>query len=92
MNIKYTPRIFNKCQNTGLDSIKIDRTKEPEKEVKIEGRSMSWIVDEAARLNDGNIPDLIADEGTKGKEAMIRIFGKSATDVVEKAFQILKKL
>ena len=39
---------------------------------------------------NGKIPDLIADEGALGKEAMIRIFGNSALEVVDKAFQILK--
>jgi len=92
MNIKFSPEIFSACQKTSLSLIKIDRTQEPKEKVKIEGKSMNWIIDETVRLNKGKIPDLICDEGSFGKEAMIRIFGHSATDVVDKAFQILKKL
>ena len=92
MNIRFSPKIFRACQKTGLSIIKIDRTKEPKDKAEIEGKSMSWIIEEAAKLNDGKIPDLIADEGALGKEAMIRLFGHSATEVVDKAFQILKYL
>ncbi|MHA1380012.1 MAG: bifunctional hydroxymethylpyrimidine kinase/phosphomethylpyrimidine kinase [Candidatus Helarchaeota archaeon] len=92
MNIKYTPEIFQACEKTNLTKIKIDRNKEPKEKVEVEGQSMNWVVDEAARLNNGKIPDLICDEGSVGKEAMIRIFGNSANAVVNKAFQILKKL
>ncbi|NVM01764.1 MAG: bifunctional hydroxymethylpyrimidine kinase/phosphomethylpyrimidine kinase [Candidatus Helarchaeota archaeon] len=92
MNIRFSPKIFRACQKTGLSIIKIDRTKEPKDKAEIEGKSMSWIIEEAAKLNDGKIPDLIADEGALGKEAMIRLFGHSAIEVVDKAFQILKYL
>jgi len=45
-------------------------------------------IDDMIIINDSNTLDSIADEGTLGKEAMIRIFGHSAIEVVDKAFQI----
>lgn len=92
MNIRYSPEIFRACKNTNLSIIKIDREQEPIEKVELEGKSMSWIIEETAKLTGGKIPDLICDEGTKGKEAMIRIFGISAIEVVNKALQILKNL
>jgi hydroxymethylpyrimidine/phosphomethylpyrimidine kinase len=40
----------------------------------------------------GEVPDVIFDRGARGKEAMIRLLGKSATEVAKRALKISKFL
>jgi len=48
---------------------------------------MEWI---ASQIPIGETPDLIYDVGDVGKEAMIRILGRSAVEAVLKLVDILK--
>jgi hydroxymethylpyrimidine/phosphomethylpyrimidine kinase len=48
---------------------------------------MEWGTEEAIKKR-GRIPDVIYDKGSVGKEAMIRITGKTPTEVVGKALKI----
>jgi hydroxymethylpyrimidine/phosphomethylpyrimidine kinase len=48
-------------------------------------------VEEAIRTS-GLVPDVIYDTGGVGKEAMIRLLGRDALDVVGKALLIAKKM
>jgi hydroxymethylpyrimidine/phosphomethylpyrimidine kinase len=40
----------------------------------------------------GKVPEIIYDEGDVGKEPMIRLLGKNATDVVEMALRIVERI
>jgi hydroxymethylpyrimidine/phosphomethylpyrimidine kinase len=55
------------------------------------GGSTRWGATEAIRKAD-HVADVIYHEGDWGKEAMIIILGRSATEVVQKALKIARKL
>ncbi|MEM0380636.1 MAG: bifunctional hydroxymethylpyrimidine kinase/phosphomethylpyrimidine kinase [Desulfurococcaceae archaeon] len=90
MNIKYSDEIVEKARSINYKVVYVDRRNEPESIKSIEGYSMQWIVDEALKLSKGETPDIIYDKGDIGKEPMIRIFGKTAIDVVNKTLNIIK--
>lgn len=86
MNIKYSEKILSKCQDLGFEIGKFDRKDEPE-----DTETMKWAPDKI--IEDlGKVPDIIYDGGAVGKEPMIRIIGKKATEVSEKALRVLKEL
>jgi len=76
---------MRKC---GLEIFEIKRTEDSEKR---ERRTMQWIIEESYRKL-GKIPDVIFDRGFPGKEAMIRVFGRTPDDVLQKIKKTLKIL
>ncbi len=82
MNIAYSPKIVTLCQKIGFTTGNFCRDDEPPRK-----STMEW---GTKRVIDalGYIPDVIWDEGGKGKEAMIRVIGKNPDDVIQK----LKKI
>jgi|BEDMetMinimDraft_2_1075160.scaffolds.fasta_scaffold00912_2 hydroxymethylpyrimidine/phosphomethylpyrimidine kinase len=88
MNIRYDEYFIKRLKETGIDVVEIDRTKEPKDFSEREGKSMEWVIREATSVNNGKVPQAIADRGTIGKEAMIRIFAHS----LEELMSILKVL
>lgn len=91
INLRYDEKYVKRATELGYLVVGVDRTKEPEESKKIEGSSLKWILSEALRQCGGRVPDLIYDTGDVGKEAMIRILGRSATEVVEKLLKILNE-
>ena len=91
INIKYEPKIIEVAKKLGFNVSSFNRKAEP-KDVKIvEGKSLSWGVEEA--LKTAGIPsDIIYDVGDVGKEPMIRILGENPFKVVEKVLRILDML
>ncbi|MFX1281364.1 MAG: thiamine-phosphate synthase family protein [Promethearchaeota archaeon] len=89
INLKYTPELIKSIRkNTDLQLEEIDREKQP-KEIKNEEFStMQWLIKESVD-KIGRIPDIIWDKGSIGKEPMIRLFGKDATDLIEKLRKII---
>ncbi len=87
MNIKFSEKIRGKCRDLGLDLASFDRKEEPPDV----DSTMGWGTEKAIE-NFGGIPDAIYDEGAVGKEPMIRLLGKKATDLSEKAVSITKEL
>ncbi|RLF15431.1 MAG: bifunctional hydroxymethylpyrimidine kinase/phosphomethylpyrimidine kinase [Thermoprotei archaeon] len=84
LNVKFSPKHLEACKRLGFRLARFERAKEPE-EVRVEeGRSLVWGVQEALKTCL-EPPDAIYDEGGWGKEAMIRLLGESAVDVVNKA-------
>ena len=63
-----------------------DRIEEPE-----DTKTMNWGVADAIHRSK-MVPDIIYYEGGVGKEAMIRILGNSAIEVVDKTMRILEVL
>ncbi len=91
INIRFKEEHVEACQLAKLDVQEIDRRKEPPKNLQKEGGTMEWVVEEVYKRH-GKIPDAIFDRGDFKKEPMIRIFGRSATDVINKIFRILSFL
>jgi len=90
INVRYDEKYVKRATELGYLVVGVDRTKEPEYSKRVEGSSLQWIVGEALRTCGGRVPDLIYDTGDVGKEAMIRILGRNATEVVEKLLRILE--
>lgn len=84
INIKFSEDILDICKKIKFSIEEFDRNDEPD------GIStMEWGVMEGIKKNDNNVPDIIFDRGSIGKEPMIRIFGESAYTIVEKIKKIL---
>jgi len=91
MNIRYSEEILEACRRAGFKIAEFKRGEEPLESKLIEGKTLKWGVKRAI-MDLGEIPDVIYDLGEVGKEAMIRIIGVNAEDVVKKAIKILKNL
>jgi len=82
MNIRYSPQILSFCRKTGYSIRSFDRAEEPP-----QVSSMDWGTTTA--LQDSTLcPDIIFDTGGIGKEPMIRLLGKTPSDVIEKLRRI----
>jgi hydroxymethylpyrimidine/phosphomethylpyrimidine kinase len=91
MNIRYNKEILVACRTSGLKCVGFSRKDEPARVKQKEGSSLEWGLEQAIRKNKGRIPDIVFDEGEKGKEPMIRIFGKNALEVAQKVVRIAEK-
>jgi hydroxymethylpyrimidine/phosphomethylpyrimidine kinase len=88
MNIRYDKAIVAACRRAKLSVGTFDRSKEPPVVRRREGASLEWGTNEAIRRAKGRVPDVIYDEGGLGKEAMIRVLGRSPQQVVDKVLAI----
>lgn len=86
MNLRFSDENLKKCRELGLKISSFDRKEEPS-----EVKTMEWGTEKAIE-KFGGVPDVIYDRGGIGKEPMIRILGKKATEVSEIALQIAKKI
>jgi hydroxymethylpyrimidine kinase/phosphomethylpyrimidine kinase len=84
MNVKFAPEIVAVCHKIGMAVSSFEREQEPE-----DMKTMDWGVTEASKAF---VPDVIFDRGAVGKEPMIRIFGTTAVEVVEKVRRIVAAL
>jgi len=85
MNVKYSEAAIRVCKEIGLRITSFDRTEEPENaSITHKGE---WGTSNAIRIF-GDVPDIIFDRGALGKEPMIRILGRSATEVARTANSI----
>ncbi len=82
MNIKYGAEIMDACREQGYVIASFDRTKEPPSR-----ETMEWGTSKAIEESD-EFPDVIFDEGGRGREAMVRVLGCDAVDVKNKALEI----
>jgi len=90
MNLKYDPELINSIKkNTNLELREIKREEQPEKVKNKEHSTMQWLIKNTVD-ELGRVPDIIWDTGAKGKEPMMRIFSKSAEDMIKKLEKILK--
>jgi hydroxymethylpyrimidine/phosphomethylpyrimidine kinase len=87
MNIRYSPDIIKKCRSQKFNIAVFDRKDEPDKIKRKEGASLSWGI-ERLLSKKRIIPDIIYDQGDRGKEPMVRIIGKNPCEVAEKALKI----
>jgi hydroxymethylpyrimidine/phosphomethylpyrimidine kinase len=91
MNLHYDPRLVEAFRKIGFEAVEVDRRREPFEIKHVEGRSLSWGTEEAIR-SAGRVPDVIYDRGEVGKEPMMRILGRDAVEVVEKALKAINSL
>jgi predicted fused transcriptional regulator/phosphomethylpyrimidine kinase len=50
---------------------------------------MQWLIKKSIE-DIGRIPDIIWDKGTRGKEPMMRLFGRNSKDIIDKLQKIIK--
>ena len=86
MNLHYDPKLADAFKKVGFRVSSFDRASEPSETKSVEGRSLSWGTEQAIR-SLGDVPDTILDKGEVGKEPMIRVLGRTATEVVGKALK-----
>jgi hydroxymethylpyrimidine kinase/phosphomethylpyrimidine kinase len=91
MNIFYSPDVLKACQNLKMSIASFDRKEEPKRVKTKEGSSLEWGTETAIK-RFGSVPDIIFDRGGHEKEAMIRVIGINAADVVQKILKIKKEL
>lgn len=83
LNIKRSQENLAACRKAKLRVSTFDRSREP-KGVS----SMTWGVHRAIE-REGEVPDVIFDDGGKGKEPMIRLLGRDPQDVLSKLRRIV---
>lgn len=86
MNIRYSKEAVKACLETGLTASPFDREKQPQ-----DTATMEWGTMEAIKKK-GFVPDAVFDEGSKGKEAMIRLIAENPRQAVDKALKIAEKI
>ncbi len=83
INIRYSQEVIEACRRAGLRVASFNRDEEPP------GVStMEWGT-ETVLKREGCYVDIIYDEGSKGKEPMIRVLGNSPAEVVKKVKRII---
>jgi len=93
VNIRYNARILAAVDAAGLRNVWFDRADEPQDVKEREGSTLEWGTRRA--LLDAADPagvDAVSDPGEKGKEPIIRLLGKDASDVLEKLRKVLRNL
>lgn len=85
MNIKYRKKTLEVCEGLGFTFSGFSREDEPE-----EKSTLEWGTCHAIEKH-GSVPDIIYDEGSVGKEPMIRIIGKNPKEVFAKFWRILNE-
>ena len=86
MNVKYSEEILEACReiNPGISSF--DRAEDPG-----DASTMEWGTSEAIRKY-GGMPEVIYDKGAIGKEPMVRLLGKSASEVAKLAVELARRV
>jgi len=88
INIKFEEDWIPLLEASPLDVAFFSRKDEPIKVKEREGSTLEWGVNRVCSRLD-RVPDIIYDRGDVGKEPMIRIIGRNALTVVEKAKMVL---
>jgi hydroxymethylpyrimidine/phosphomethylpyrimidine kinase len=87
-NLKHLEGLAKRARRAGLTLATFDRALEPKPQAR-RVSTMSWGTDAAIRAF-GAVPDLIADDGSVGKEPMVRVLGRRPADVVDKVRRLLR--
>jgi len=85
LNIKYDPKIISRAKKSKFTVLSYDRSKEPKKSKQKENSSISWGISNSLNAKS---PDVIYHKGDIGKEAMILIFGKNPSEVIQKVSKL----
>ncbi len=91
MNLKYSPSLVQNIEEkTDLKTYEFVRETQPDEVKKKEHSTMQWLIKEYLNKTDiKEIPDIIWDTGAKGKEPMIRLFGKNSEDMITKLRKVI---
>ncbi len=92
VNIKYDESVAEAVDRLGLTWSYYDRREEPEEVRRVEGATIPWGIRVAVERAGGKVPDVIYDYGAHGKEPITKIFGRTATEVVEKMIKIGREI
>ncbi|MEK6810847.1 MAG: thiamine-phosphate synthase family protein, partial [Candidatus Thermoplasmatota archaeon] len=84
INLKYREKNRTRLKKMGFVVGTFAREREPRG-----ASTMEWGTEQAIRRL-GRVPDVIADRGSVGKEAMIRILGEEPADVLRKVRRIVR--
>ena len=90
MNLRYAPELVDAFREMGLLVASFDRAREPPEIAAKEGATLPWAVEFTVKACEGRVPDVIYDLGGPGKEPMVRLLGRTATEVVEKAIRAIR--
>ena len=86
MVLRFGEDVIAACRKAGLSIASFERDKqEPDAD------NMEYGTDEAIRLY-GGVPDIVYDLGGMRKEAIVRVFGSDAVNVVRKALKISRNI
>lgn len=85
LNIRYSEDTLRACRELGLSISEFERIREP-RGVK----TMKWGTEQAIKRL-GKVPQVVFDRGAKGKEAMIRLLGCSASEVAGLALRVVHR-
>ena len=91
MNVRYGDDVIAACAELNYRVGSFDRGREPDEKAREDGQTMQWGVDQAIAAGEG-VPDVIYDRGAYGKEAMVRLFGRDAMEVVRRAVAISRRV
>lgn len=91
MNIRYSEEVLGACSELQFSVTSFDRKQEPRAIKEREGSSLEWGTEAVLRRGKG-VPDIIYDEGDRGKEAMVRVLGRSPREVVEKVLGVNERV
>jgi len=91
MNIRYSREVLTACSALHYSVTSFDRQQEPRGIKETEGSSLEWGTDLVLRSSKG-VPDIVYDEGDRGKEAMVRVIGRYPREVVEKVLRINERV
>ena len=86
LNLRFSPFLLRACRKLGLEVGEFRREEEP-KGVK----TMEWAIKYVVKKK-GRVPRVIVDRGGKGKEAMIRLLGRTPMEVAELTLRLLKEV
>ncbi|MEM2006663.1 MAG: bifunctional hydroxymethylpyrimidine kinase/phosphomethylpyrimidine kinase [Sulfolobales archaeon] len=90
MNIMYSSELVEAARKLGMSVATVDRREEPEEIRRVEGASLPWMLRKAIE-QVGRVPDILADMGDIGKEPMIRVLGKTPSDVLDKVVKLVNQ-
>ncbi|HOI71318.1 MAG TPA: thiamine-phosphate synthase family protein [Methanobacterium sp.] len=84
LNLRYNTVVIEICEKLGLKVSSYNRREEPEEQHKIEGKTVSWGVEQAIS-SLGEVPDIIYHTGDWGKEPIIALIGHDPVEVASMA-------
>lgn len=90
ISLKFDWEFVEICKNMGLVVSFYDRREEPPEVKSVDGRTIPWGVRRAVE-EIGSAPDVIYDLGDLGKEPMIFLYGRTASDVAGVSDRIAKE-
>ena len=91
MNVRYGDDVIAACAELNYRVGSFDRGSEPAEKADVDGQTMQWGIDQAIAAGEG-VPDVIYDRGAYGKEAMVRLLGRDAMEVVRRAVAISRRV